>query len=111
MEVNIQNKLYKEIVAYCAINHMDVEKYINNILKQKFMVEMYGEKPGIHNKQTKKLVKNEEFPPVFNEKNATIPNLKKPIIEPLNEPIKTGAIEQDDEVVTKPEKQKHRKLT
>ena len=42
MEIN--NKLYSEIKNYCKINDIiDVEKYINNLLKQAFTKDKYSD--------------------------------------------------------------------
>ena len=119
MKVKIQDKLYQDIVDYCAINKLDVEKFINNVLKMRFMVEKYGERPNIN--PTKKVSE------IINE----------PKKEPINEPIKETKPEKEEkpkkeekhktkpiQVVefrpvdivwndepTEPVKEKHRKLT
>jgi len=116
MEVKIQDKLYQEILDYCAINKLDVEIFINNVLKTRFMVEKYGERPNISS-----------------TKKATEP-INEPKKEPINEPVKQTKVEKpaktekpktkpiqvvefrpvdivwNDEPV-KPVKEKHRKLT
>ena len=52
MEIN--EKLYKEIKEYCTLNELDVGKYINELLRDAFMKDKYGERPFISIKQNKK---------------------------------------------------------
>lgn len=110
MLVTIKDRLFKDIQSYCSINGLDIETYINDILKKSFMIEKYGEKPCV------KPVK---------EKTEPINESKK---ESINEPIKTEIVEtkktkpiqivkfrQEDiterEETAEPVKEKHRKLT
>lgn len=110
MKVKIQDKLYQDILDYCAINKLDVEQFINNVLKTRFMVEKYGERPNISS--TKK----------------TSESINKPKKEPINEPIKKETVEKpktkpiqivkfreedivEHEEAVEPVKEKHRKLT
>jgi len=80
MEVKIQDKLYQEILDYCAINKLDVEKFINNVLKMRFMVEKYGERPNINTtKKTSELI-------------------NEPKKEPINEPIKQTKVEKSEKI-------------
>lgn len=43
----IDEKLLKDIESYCNINCLDTKEFINNILKKGFMVEKYGNRPGV----------------------------------------------------------------
>lgn len=69
MKVEIKDKLYKDIVGYCETNNLDINVFINDLLRKGFTVEKYGERPEIF-EQTKKVEQT------------------KVISEPINEPIK-----------------------
>lgn len=47
MEVNIIEKLYKEIKEYCELNELDEEKFINDTLRSGFTIAKYGMSPHI----------------------------------------------------------------
>ena len=53
MEIN--NKLYKDIVKYCEDNGIsDVDKFINNCLRDGFTAKKYGSAPNFVNQPIKK---------------------------------------------------------
>lgn len=49
-EIKISESLYRDIRAYCQLNNLNVEKFIEGLLKKNFMEEKYGTKPNIHRK-------------------------------------------------------------
>lgn len=68
MNVNVKEKLYKQIKDYCSINNLPIGEYINDLLQKAFMVDKYGEKPSVLNTPKKK----EKEPIVtFEEQNET----------------------------------------
>lgn len=102
MLVTIKDRLFKDIQSYCSINGLDIETYINDILKKSFMIEKYGEKPCV------KPVKEKTEP--INE------SIKTEIVETKKtKPIQIVKIKQEDiterEETAEPVKEKHRKLT
>ena len=44
--MNFDNKLLSDIESYCRLNDLDVDKFVNDLLKKAFMLEKYGEKPS-----------------------------------------------------------------
>ncbi len=106
MLVTIKDRLFKDIQSYCSINDLDIETYINDILKKSFMIEKYGEKPCV------KPVK-EKTEPINEPKKEPI---KTEIVEtPKTKPIQIVKFIQEDitehEETVEPVKEKHRKLT
>ena len=102
MLVTIKDRLFKDIQSYCSINGLDIETYINDILKKSFMIEKYGEKPCV------KPVKEKTEP--INE------SIKTEIVETKKtKPIEIVKNRQEDiterEETAEPVKEKHRKLT
>jgi hypothetical protein len=130
MNIEIKDKLYKDIESYCTLNELDFNNYVNDLLKKAFMEEKYGDRPfaktvpyekplPTNETQTPTEVeievkKNEETKEYEVEmKETTIPietNIEKDILksvqedEPINEPI--------NEPISEPvkEKPKRRKL-
>lgn len=102
MLVTIKDRLFKDIQSYCSINGLDIETYINDILKKSFMIEKYGEKPCV------KPVK-EKTEPINEPIKTEIVETKK------TKPIQIVKIRQEDiterEETAEPVKEKHRKLT
>jgi len=45
MNIEIKDKLYKDIESYCTLNELDFNDYVNNLLKKTFMEEKYGDRP------------------------------------------------------------------
>lgn len=45
-KVKIDEKLYSNIFEYCKINGLEIEEYVNNLLKKNFMIDKYGERPS-----------------------------------------------------------------
>lgn len=49
-EIKISESLYRDIRAYCQLNNLNVEKFVEGLIKKNFMEEKYGTKPNIHRK-------------------------------------------------------------
>lgn len=49
--VNIEDKLYNEIKEYCALNGLKIGQFINDMLRNKFMVEKYDDAPPFFKKK------------------------------------------------------------
>ena len=113
MEVKIQDKLYQEILDYCAINKLDVEKFINNVLKMRFMVEKYGERPNIHTtKKTSELINEPKKEPINEPIKQTKVEKPTKTEKPKTKPIQVVEFREEDIVEpVEPVKEKHRKLT
>ena len=45
MNIEIKDKLYKDIESYCALNELNLNDYVNDLLKKSFMIDKYGERP------------------------------------------------------------------
>lgn len=45
MNIEIKDKLYKDIESYCILNELDFNNYVNDLLKKAFMEEKYGDRP------------------------------------------------------------------
>ena len=110
MLVTIKDRLFKDIQSYCSINGLDIETYINDILKKSFMIEKYGEKPCV------KPVK-EKTEPINDPKKEPIsePIKKETVEKPKTKPIQIVEFREEDivehEEPVEPVKEKHRKLT
>ena len=48
--MGIDKNLKRDIENYCVLNDLNVDIFINKILKKAFLVEKYGDKPNIFNK-------------------------------------------------------------
>ena len=75
MTVEIKDKLYKDISNYCKANHLVIKEYVNQLLTKQFMVDKYGDKPGVYMVPDKPVEppsaeENSEFPPVFTKENG-----------------------------------------
>lgn len=44
-EISINEKLYNDIIVYCDYNNINTEKYIEQALKTKLMLDKYGTSP------------------------------------------------------------------
>jgi len=45
----INEKLLSDIRDYCKINNLEVDSFINKLLRDAFMIEKYGNKPKVLN--------------------------------------------------------------
>ena len=54
--MRIDNNLKRDIENYCVLNDLNVDIFINKILKKAFLVEKYGDKPNIFNTSAKKVI-------------------------------------------------------
>ena len=55
--VNVEDKLYREIKEYCRLNKLTIGAFVNDLLRKNFMVEKYDEMPPFFKKV------REEFAP------------------------------------------------
>ena len=116
MKVTIKDKLYKDIVAYCELNGLEVNGFINDLLKKNFMIEKYGEKPGISKSQVSEPLNepiNESIKPEIDvikemEKLLEVEG-KRAAREAAKDIVRK--LEDDVTVTTEQPKKKHRKLT
>jgi len=53
VEVQISDKLYKDIFAYCELNQLETSTFIEDLLKKYFIIEKYGSRPAIFEKTDK----------------------------------------------------------
>jgi len=53
----INNELLKEIMFYCSANELDTTKFVNDLLKEAFMVKKY---PAPNAKVTEEVVNKSE---------------------------------------------------
>lgn len=49
MLIEIKNTLYKKIESYCTLNELNVIDYINKLINDNFLIDLYGNKPDICN--------------------------------------------------------------
>ena len=54
--MRIDNNLKRDIENYCTLNDLNVDVFINKILKKAFLIEKYGDKPSIFRKSVRKVV-------------------------------------------------------
>lgn len=108
MQVTIKDKLYKDIVSYCELNGLEVNGFINDLLKKNFMIEKYGEKPGISKSQVSEPLKPEIDAVKEMEKLLAVES-KRAAREATKDIIQKS--EDEVPVVTEQTKKKHRKLT
>lgn len=111
--MNLDNKLLKDIESYCSINCLDLDKYINGLLKKAFMTDKYGERPPFLEKKTGVIKENESTETVVDE---IVDKKPEKIIIPV-ETKKEEAIEDKEPEVkvvikktTKPRTTRKRKL-
>lgn len=84
MNVNVKEKLYKQIKDYCSINNLPIGEYINDLLQKAFMVDKYGDKPSVLNVSKKK----EEKPIVVVEEQNEADDKKE--LDFLKETVKSA---------------------
>ena len=119
MNITINDKIYKEIVSYCELNALDVTTFINELIKKNFMVEKYGDRPGIKQQITNPVTQTSETIKIEKEVNNTVvkEEIKEDTVELkdnnvndlLNREISDKKISSDDEPILE-EKPKRRKL-
>jgi len=49
--VNIEDKLYQDIKEYCKLNKLTISVFVNDLLKNTFMVEKYDDAPPFFKKK------------------------------------------------------------
>ena len=121
MNIEIKDKLYKDIENYCTLNELDINQYINGLLKKSFMLDKYGERPPISN-----TVKSDEIIPIDRPMEApdktNLEEIKNQetvvvVLKPIDEPIDSLKDEPINEPINEPtsepikEKPKRHKLT
>ena len=94
MQVEIKDKLYKDIVGYCETNNLDVNVFINDLLKKGFTVEKYGERPEIFEKQAPNA---EEFKPVA-ENLTSITTDEEPDLKEMVKAALANKTEESEEI-------------
>lgn len=112
-QVKIEEKLYNSISDYCNINNLKICNFINELLKKQFMLEKYGSKPSVLQKEinvesTKKndsIVIIDQVQEDNNESDLTIIN------EVKNESQNTLTSLEKDNIITQVKNNKKRKLT
>ena len=87
----IKDKLLEEIKAFCELNSLDTEEFINKTLRDAFVVAKYGERPTID----LKFKEPEEEPKVEEEKVEEVvkelpPEPVKKVRVPFIDRIKNG---------------------
>lgn len=111
MQVEINTKLYKDIEAYCTLNGLDITELINKLIKQGYMLEKYGDRPGIPYKPLEESpqqveVKQELQPKMEDETNEKPIETEKVLIETREEEPKDG-----ETLTEEPKKERRRKLS
>jgi hypothetical protein len=79
MNIEIKDKLYKNIEEFCQLNLIDdITSFINKLIEKEFTIHVYGDKPGSRNeilinhpstKENKDNVQNNEQEVVDNVQN------------------------------------------
>lgn len=54
--IQIDAKLLDDIAAYCSLNDIKKNEFIERLIKNGFMIEKYGDKPSIINTKVNKKV-------------------------------------------------------
>lgn len=79
--ISIDEKLYQDIKSYCEINNLKVLDTIENMLREQFTIEKYGEIPQIFisekNESDKPNITTKKITEVHTKKNEE-PSLIKP---------------------------------
>lgn len=73
----INTRLLGDIVQYCAMNNLDIEQFINDVLRKGFMVEKYGERPGVLNEIQPKRTKEHQSTEVVVEEKQQVETTKE----------------------------------
>lgn len=84
-EININEKLYYDILTYCNYNNINTEKYIEQALKTRLMLDKYGTSP-FDNTQTERQQETRQEETITENTNETKPKrIRKPKTETKNE--------------------------
>lgn len=57
MLVEVEDRLYNDMVAWCGVNNIDIVNYINNIIRKQLALDKYGD---LNEKLSKKEEPKEE---------------------------------------------------
>jgi len=104
MQVEIKDKLYKDILSYCVLNELDVTNFVNDLLKKQFVVEKYGERPAIF-EQTKKVEQTKVISesinePIKQDETVEIPFTLEPVVVDYS---KTEELKPEPPMITREE--------
>ena len=58
--IQIDAKLLDDIAAYCSLNGLKKNEFIERLIKNGFMIEKYGDKPSIINTKVNKKVEEKQ---------------------------------------------------
>lgn len=81
MQIEIKDKLYKDILGYCQANDLDIDVFINNLLKKGLMLEKYGERPAVFDKYEQNDKVNEPVTIIIDEPKPAVAEEVAEIIE------------------------------
>lgn len=95
----IENSLFNDIQEYCNVNSLDVNEFINTLLRRSFVIERYGERPCISRKNS-----------IFaedkkNDTSSTVDLHEEVHQESTRETVQTLKVDDDCQIV-KPSKRK-----
>jgi hypothetical protein len=104
MQVEIKDKLYKDILSYCVLNELDVTNFVNDLLNKQFVVEKYGERPAIF-EQTKKVEQTKVISesinePIKQDETVEIPFTLEPVVVDYS---KTEELKPEPPMITREE--------
>ena len=60
MKVEINDRLYKDIKGYCDLNNLNIVEFINKVLKSGYMLEKYGDRPGIQRNSSEEKIEEQK---------------------------------------------------
>lgn len=126
MNIEIKDKLYKSINEYCIFNGINTLSYINDLINKGYMIDKYGDKPSILQKESNNKKEEEkvdiivvdDIPKNIEEKPKRKYNKKpkeniskEPIIDkPINDNVEQNDIIQEEVKEVEVVKTKKRKL-
>ena len=119
MTIEISEKLFKDIEKYCELNGLNINEYVEGLLKKSFTIEKYGDRPVINKSSKPKQVKEEksvknsgtnkekEIIPPFQLTDAVVDYSKTEELKPVPPMITHEEIVEEE---VKPQKKLKRKL-
>ena len=112
VEVQISDKLYKDIFAYCELNQLETGTFIEDLIKKYFIIEKYGSRPAIFEetgkpKETVVAEKKLKPEPKVETKEIPIPaEVKKELEEASLKEVVNVIIEDSEKKEEKPKKRR-----